>query len=61
MRNSDQESVFNGEEEALSSDGATVRVVKLWLGQSKSQAARIMTKADSEEPTAKKQEHNQED
>ncbi len=50
----DLESVFNFGEEALSSDGETVRVVKRWLGQSKSQAARNISKADSEAPSAKK-------
>jgi hypothetical protein len=56
-RNPSQESVFNGGEEALSSDAAVVRVVKFWLEQTKSQAARIISKAQSETPAAKKQKH----
>jgi len=55
MRSSDEESIFNGGEEHLSSGRATVRVVKGWLGQFESQAVHIMTKADSEAPAADKQ------
>ena len=60
-RGESQDTVFDNGEEALKSDGAILRVVKTWLSQSKSAAARIANKTSSEAPAAKKQKQNQEE